>query len=223
MREEQSRNAELPPASDAVPYETRKRKVAVLLFEGIEVLDFAGPYEVFAMAGKQGGDFEVYTTAETVHPVQAVGGLRLIPDYALADCPQPDILIVPGGMGTRRDLANRTLLDWIATVGKECELLISVCTGALLLAAAGLLGGLEITTHHGAIPLLRELAPHATIREDVRYTDNGRILLSAGVSAGIDVSLHALGKLHGPERALLAAGQMEYPWLSPDGEPERID
>lgn len=194
--------------------ETRRvRKVAILLFDDIEVLDFAGPYEVFAMAGKQGGDFELYTVAEEARPVKAIGGLRLLPDYSIADCPQPDLLIVPGGLGSRREISNSRLLEWIAATAGECELLLSVCTGALLLAAAGLLDGLEITTHHSAIPLLRELAPKsAKIREDARYTDNGRILLSAGVSAGIDISFHAIEKLLGSERALLAAKQMEYDW-----------
>ncbi|WP_058301261.1 DJ-1/PfpI family protein [Gorillibacterium timonense] len=200
--------------------ETRRvRKVAILLFDDIEVLDFAGPYEVFAMAGKQGGDFELYTVAEEARIVTAVGGLRLVPDYAIGGCPVPDLLIVPGGMGTRREISNRKLLDWIAATASECELLLSVCTGALLLAAAGLLDGLEITTHHASIPLLRELAPRsAKIREDARYTDNGHILLSAGVSAGIDISLHAIEKLLGEERALLAAGQMEYDWEGAETE-----
>lgn len=200
--------------------ETRRvRKVAILLFDEVEVLDFSGPYEVFAMAGKQGGDFELFTVAEDVRAIRAVGGLKLLPDYAIRECPRPDLLIVPGGMGTRREVSNLALLEWIAATAEECELLLSVCTGALLLAAAGLLAGLDITTHHNAIPLLRELAPKsARIREDARYTDNGRILLSAGVSAGLDISLHALERLFGQERALQAAGQMEYDWEGAETE-----
>lgn len=191
----------------------RVRKVGVLLFDDVEVLDFSGPYEVFAMAGKQGGDFELFMVAEEVRPIRAVGGLKLLPDYALGDCPIPDIFIVPGGLGARREISNPALLDWIAATSGACEMLLSVCTGALLLAAAGLLAGLDITTHHHSIALLRELAPQsARIREDARYTDNGRILLSAGVSAGIDISLYAVERLLGPERALQAARQMEYVW-----------
>src|SRR5690349_8576184 len=137
------------------------RNVAILIFDDVEVLDFCGPFEVFGVAGRTLSEkpFNVYTIAENVAPVIARNGLSVNPNYTLADCPKPDILLIPGGNGTRREMNNVPLLDWIKTQALQVELLLSVCTGSLLLGKAGLLDGLSATTHYRALDELREAAP----------------------------------------------------------------
>ncbi len=197
------------------------RNVAILIFDEVEVLDFCGPFEVFSVTGRRKDLtlFNVYTVAEKEQPVLARNRLSVNPGYAIRDCPQPDILVVPGGLGTRKEMYNPILIDWIKGCSQKAELVLSVCTGALLLAKAGLLEGLAATTHHGAIELLKEVAPHTTIHASQRIVDNGRIVVSAGISAGIDMSLHVVAKLLGKEQALDTAQYMEYDW-KPD--PDRI-
>jgi len=192
----------------------RPRNVAILIFDDVEVLDFCGPFEVFSVAGR-GDDlnpFTVYTVAEKSGPIMARNHLSVNPTYTFLDCPQPHILVVPGGYGTRREMHNTTLIDWIKARSREADLVSSVCTGALLLAKAGLLEGMTATTHHGAIALLKEVAPHTTVEEDTRIVDNGRIITSAGISAGIDMSLYVISKLLGKDQALKTAHYMEYDW-----------
>jgi transcriptional regulator GlxA family with amidase domain len=141
------------------------RALAILIFEGVEVLDFCGPFEVFSVA-KRFTDppaFHVFTVAEKPGPVLTRGGLSVNPHHRLADCPRPDLLLVPGGQGTRREMHNAVLTGWIKARSQEAELVLSVCMGALLLAKAGLLDGLEATTHHGAIDLLRQVAPKTAV------------------------------------------------------------
>jgi len=138
--------------------------------------------------------------------------LSVNPSYTIQACPQPDILVVPGGLGTRKEMHNPILIDWIRNASQKAELILSVCTGALLLAKAGLLEGLSATTHHGAIELLKEVAPHTTIQANKRIIDNGRIIVSAGISAGIDMSLYVVAKLLGKGQALDTAQYMEYDW-----------
>ena len=190
------------------------RTLAILIFDDVEVLDFAGPFEVFSVANRYTDPpgFEVFTVAERVGPIMTKGGLSVNPHRRLADCPRPDLLLVPGGMGTRKEMHNAAVIDWIGRTAETAELVLSVCTGALLLAKAGLLDGLEATTHHAAIELLRETAPKTTIHPDRRFVDNGRIVCSAGVAAGIDMSLHVLGRLLGAEVVEKTARLMEYPW-----------
>jgi transcriptional regulator GlxA family with amidase domain len=190
------------------------RNLAILIFEDVEVLDFCGPFEVFSVANAftDPPAFHVFTVAERPGPVLTRGGLSVNPLHRLADCPRPDLLLVPGGQGTRREMNNAVLTDWIKARSQEAELVLSVCTGALLLAKAGLLDGLEATTHHGAIDLLRQTAPKATVHADRRFVDNGRVVCSAGIAAGIDMSLHVVARLLGPEVAEKTARQMEYPW-----------
>jgi transcriptional regulator GlxA family with amidase domain len=190
------------------------RNFAILIFEDVEVLDFCGPFEVFTVASRftEPPAFNVFTVTEKPGPVLTRGGLSVNPHYRLDDCPRPDLLLVPGGQGTRREMHNAVLTDWIKAHSQEAELVLSVCTGALLLAKAGLLDGLEATTHHGAIDLLRETAPKTTIHSDRRFVDNGRVVCSAGIAAGIDMGLHVVGRLLGRELAENTARQMEYPW-----------
>jgi transcriptional regulator GlxA family with amidase domain len=187
-------------------------RTAIVLFDEVEVLDFAGPFEVFAVTGRRRKlePFDVYTVAERLAPVSARNGLSLNPRHAFADCPPPDILLIPGGYGTRREMKNPMMLEWLARTAPGCELILSVCTGALVLGAAGLLDGREATTHFLAFDELRAVAPHATVREGQRIVDNGNLVLSAGVSAGIDMSLHVVARLLGVEVARETAHYMEY-------------
>ena len=186
-------------------------KVAILLYPGVELLDFAGPGEVFSVAG-----FEPYTVAATVEPVVSQGFVTVTPQYSIENCPAPDILVVPGG-GVSRVTGNEATMRWIRETAAQADHVLSVCTGALVLAAAGLLDGLEATTHRSALEGLRRAAPGATIVEGRRWVDNGKILTAAGVSAGIDLSLHFVGRIRGPEAATQAASYMEYRW-EPDAE-----
>jgi transcriptional regulator GlxA family with amidase domain len=193
------------------------RNVAILLFDDVEVLDFAGPFEMFAVTGPSDSQrpFNVYTVAEKPGPITARNGLSINPSYTISNCPTPDILIVPGGRGTRREMHNPVLLDWIKAHAARAELTLSVCTGALLLAKSGLLNGLAATTHRSAFGLLREVAPNTTVYEDRRIVDNGQIVLSAGVSAGIDLALHVIARLLGEDVARATAYHTEYDYWQP--------
>jgi transcriptional regulator GlxA family with amidase domain len=191
----------------------KRRNVAILLFDEIEVLDFAGPFEVFAVTDELGDYqiFKVLTVAETKRAIKARNGLSVNPDYALSECPAPDILIVPGGNGTRPILKNEAVLDWVRQSAESAELVLSVCSGALILAKAGLLEGLKATTHHEVLDELEASAPNTTILRNQRYVDNGKVMTSAGISAGIDMSLYVVEKLLGREYAIKTAEYMEYP------------
>jgi len=138
--------------------------------------------------------------------------LSVNPSYTFENCLPPDILLIPGGFGTRREMNNSAVLDWIKHLAQNTEHLLSVCTGSLVLAKAGLLDGLAATTHHGALSLLQEIAPKTTIDATKRFIDNGEIIVSAGVSAGIDMSLHVVAKLLGKEQAWETARYIEYDW-----------
>jgi transcriptional regulator GlxA family with amidase domain len=194
------------------------RNVAVLLFPDVELLDFAGPFEVFTTTSRwsEPPAFHVYTVAEKLEPVVARNGLSVNPHFLREACPPPDLLVVPGGLGTREEMHNEALVGWIGRAAKA-EVVLSVGTGALLVAKAGLLDGLAATTHHGAFDLLRQVVPKATIHEDVRFLDNGKVIASAGIAAGIDAALHVVGRLLGQEQAEKTARQMEYPWPSRSG------
>ncbi|MCG8608374.1 DJ-1/PfpI family protein [bacterium] len=189
------------------------KNVAILIFDDVEVLDFCGPFEVFSVAGRRDNSdlFNVYTVAESSNPVFARNKLSVNPSFTLDDLPKPDILIVPGGYGTRREMHNSKLVQWVRERAAEAEMVLSVCTGALLLAKAELLTGLKATTHHGALDLLKEVAPNTEVIRE-RFVDNGKVILSAGISAGIDTSLYVVEKLHGRERAVETAEYMEYDW-----------
>jgi transcriptional regulator GlxA family with amidase domain len=196
---------------------TNTRNLAILIFPDVEVLDFCGPFEVFSVANRfiDPAAFSVFTVAKKPGPVVTYNGLSVHPHFQLIDCPKPDILLVPGGRGTRTEMHDPAIIDWIKDAAGGAELVLSVCTGSLLLAKAGLLDELEATTHHGALDLLKELAPTTTVHDDRRYVDNGRIICSAGIAAGIDMSLHVVARLLGDEVAVKTARQMEYPWKEP--------
>ncbi|MCC6771829.1 MAG: DJ-1/PfpI family protein [Gemmatimonadaceae bacterium] len=189
-----------------------RRSVAIVLFDDVEVLDFAGPFEVFSVCGRRSllDPFDVYTVSERGQTIRARNGLIVTPLHSFESAPSPDILLVPGGFGTRREMKSPVMLEFVARVGTHCEFLLSVCTGALVLACAGLLDGLSATTHHLALDELRAVAPRTTVREGARIVDNGRVILSSGVSAGIDMSLHVVARLLGDDLALETARYMEY-------------
>lgn len=191
---------------------SQPRNVAILIFDEVEVLDFCGPFEVFGVTGRSQEDapFNVYTVAESMEPVLARNGLSVNPRYTIADCPPPDLLVIPGGFGARKQMHNPVVIEWIKRCAGPAELVLSVCTGALLLANAGLLDGLAATTHHGAFDLLRAAAPRTEVREGERFVDNGKLITSAGISAGIDMSLHVVARLLGEKVARETAERMEY-------------
>ncbi len=191
------------------------RRVAILLFDEVEVMDFAGPFEVFAVTGQRGGGaglFEVFTVAREKRPVLARNRLSINPDHGFADCPAADILVVPGGYGTRREMHDDATLAFVRERAESAERLLSVCTGALILARAGLIDGLKATTHRGALGELRAAARRTEVLDAARVVDNGRIVLSAGISAGIDAALHLVAELHGTDQAIETAAYMEYDW-----------
>ena len=203
---------------------SKVRNIAILIFNEVEVLDFCGPFEVFSVTGCRTGDipFNVYTVAES-EQVIARNNLNVLPTFTLDTCPVPDILVVPGGggyypdgtpFGTRREMHNETLLNWLRQTAANCETILSVCTGAMLLAKAGLTNNLEATTHHLAFDALRELDKSLTIHEDKRVVDNGKFIFSGGISAGIDASFYLVSKLLGSDIATETAKYMEYDWRS---------
>jgi len=192
--------------------------VGILIFDGVEVLDFCGPFEVFASAVAQDPQqttlFRVVTVAEHPGVVRCSGGLLVQPHHTIHNHPPLDLLVVPGGPGTRRERGNPVLLDWIATQDRTTAITASVCTGAFLLAANGLLDGRRATTHRASIDWLREHHPAIDVLAGERVVDEGRIVTSAGVSAGIDMALHLVARLYGEEVAVVTARDMEY-----DGQP----
>lgn len=191
--------------------QVQRRNVAVLVYEKVDGLDFVGAFDAFATASNWGKDFYVYLVGEKLDPVSTISGFTIVPKYDFTNCPTPDVLIVPGGIGSRTEMHNELLTNWIGQRAETAELVLSVCTGALLLAKAGLLDGLKITTNRRAIDLLREIAPSsAEVVENVRFVDNEKIVLSAGVTAGIDASLHVIAKLINSERAIETAQILEY-------------
>lgn len=202
---------------------TETMTVGILLFDDVEVLDFAGPFEVFAVAGSAGeGAFKVLTIAERADPAQPIiarNGLKVVPDYSLVDAPHLDILVVPGGMGTRREVANMGLIRWLRDRAADATLTTSVCTGSFLLAETGILTGKTVTTHWASVQRMRDSYQWITVRDDARFVDEGEIVTSAGISAGIDMALYLVGRLKGAALAAKTARQMEYDYYIPEAAP----
>lgn len=194
--------------------------VGILIFDEVEVLDFCGPFEVFSVARpldpeKQGDEhqlFRVLTIAEQNQVVTCRGGLLVQPHATIEQHPPLDILVVPGGQGTRRERHNTRLLDWIGQQDQQTQFTTSVCTGAFLLAERGLLNGHRATTHWSSVAWMREMYPAIQMLADTRVVDEGHIITSAGVSAGIDMSLHVVARLYGTGVARWTARRMEYDW-----------
>lgn len=194
--------------------------VGILLFDEVEVLDFCGPFEVFSVARpvepeKQGDAhqlFRVLTIAERNQTVRCRGGLLVQPHATVEQHPSLDILVIPGGQGTRRERHNAHILDWIAQQAQHVQLMTSVCTGAFLLAECGLLNGHRATTHWQSVAWMRDTYPTVEMLAETRVVDEGHIITSAGVSAGIDMSLHVVARLYGEDVARWTARRMEYTW-----------
>jgi transcriptional regulator GlxA family with amidase domain len=184
----------------------------ILLFDDAEELDWAGPWEVFTMARRDGDT--VVTVAESLAPIRCAKGLRILPDHTFADVPALDVLVVPGGAGRRREVDNPVLLDWIRAVAPGCTWVTSVCTGAFVLHAAGLLSGRRVTTHWRSIDELRAL-PDVEVLEAIRHVRDGNVVTAAGVSAGIDMALWVVGQLVSVEHARATQRAMEYDPLPP--------
>ena len=197
----------------------QRSRVGIMLFNDIEVLDFCGPFEVFSVARldearrrEEPSPFQVLLVAETLDPVTTAGGMTVLPMTTFAACPSLDLLVVPGGMGTRREMLNGAVLDFVREQAAGAGLVASVCTGALILGKAGLLAGLRATTHWRSLDLLRELFPDVTVDAESQVVDQGRILTSAGIAAGIDLALLIVRRLYGEAVARAAARHMEYPY-----------
>ena len=204
---------------------TQPRTVGILIFPEVEILDFCGPFEVFASAalppefrdGPERRLFEVFTIAERPEVVRCRGGLLVLPNRTLAEHPPLDLVVIPGGDGTRTQQENPIVLYWIARQHGSGALTTSVCTGAFLLGAAGLLDRRRATTHWATIDGLRMRHPESHVLADARVVDEGEIVTSAGVSAGIDMALHVVRRLHGAEVARQTARDMEYDWNEGNG------
>jgi transcriptional regulator GlxA family with amidase domain len=181
----------------------------ILLFDDAEELDFAGPWEVFTMAAKMKGEGTVVTIAEHDRPVRCAKGLRVLPDHTFATAPALDVVLVPGGQGTRREDKNPVLLEFLRAAGARAQWVTSVCTGAALLAAAGLARGKRITSHWAYLDTLRERGD-VTVLDGRRYVRDGNVVTAAGVSAGIDMALWLVGEIHGPDFARTVQHWIEY-------------
>lgn len=194
--------------------------MGIFVFDGVEVLDFAGPFEVFSRTRLTPGvesrrsdetaPFHVFTVAARPGSIRATGGLEIVPSYDFATAPPIDILLLPGGFGTRPLLENADVLDWIRRTAAGAQRVTSVCTGSLLLARAGLLQGRRATTHWGALDLLASLDPTIKVEADRRVVEDG-VLSSAGVAAGIDLAFAVVEALCGPAVADETARYIEYP------------
>ena len=208
-----------PEAQDVT---TRYKKiqtlhVGILVFPDVEVLDFAGPFEVFSVAARLAkratgvAPFTVSLIGAQRGPVLARHGMGVVPHFSFDDAPAVDLLIVPGGV-VNQPLGDAATLDWVRQASAAAALTASVCTGAFILAETGLLDGLAVTTHWEDIPDLRSQFPELDVREDVPFVDQGRVVTSGGISAGIGMSLHLVQRVLGAASAVATARQMEYDW-----------
>jgi len=195
-----------------------RRRVGIVLFSAIEVLDFCGPFEVFSATRlneekrrEEPSPFEVFLVAETLSYVTTKGGMKVIPQYSFENCPRLDILVVPGGWGTRKELNNTVILDWLRSQAAEVETLTSVCTGSMLLGFAGLLDGLHATTHWRSLDWVRDSFPVVFVEYEQHVVEDGRVFTSAGISAAIDMALKVVARYYGEYIARTTAVHMEYP------------
>jgi transcriptional regulator GlxA family with amidase domain len=206
----------------------KRKRIGIVLFENIEVLDFCGPFEVFSVTRlneekrrEEPSPFDVLLVAEHPEPVTATGNMKVIPHYTFESCPRLDILVVPGGWGTRKELNNPVMLEWLRARAAEVETLTSVCTGSMLLGFAGLLDGRRATTHWRSLGWMRDSFPSVTVESAKHVVEDGRVLTSAGISAGIDMALKVVARYCGEDIARATARHMEYPY--PDSNERRIN
>ena len=204
-----------------------RKRVGILIFPEVEVLDFCGPFEVFSVTRlneearrEEPSPFEVLLVAERMDTVVATGGLKVVPDVTIDRCPPLDILVVPGGWGTRTEVHNQRLIDWIGERGRSVETLTSVCTGSMLLGQAKLLDGRRATTHWRSLSRMRDAFPAVTVEEKLHVVEDGHVVTSAGISAGIDMALRIVIRYFGEEVGRATARNMEYPF--PDDNSRRV-
>lgn len=190
-----------------------KKTVTIFLYDDVEVLDFAGPLDVFLLANEHGKNklFDVRTVAKTKDPIiAAYNGLSINPQYEVSEITKTDILIMPGGNDISELLADEATIQWVRELGDGADYVLSVCSGSLVLAKAGLLEGLKATTHHADMLQLTGLAPNTEIMDRVKFVDNGKVITSAGITTGIDMCLHALEKICGADIAKQTMISLEY-------------
>jgi len=204
-----------------------RKQVGILVFDDVEVLDFCGPFEVFSVTRlneerrrEEPSPFDVFLVAQASGPVTAVGGMKVLPQFAFGKCPKLDVLVVPGGWGTRAEMKNEVLLSFVKSRAKEVETLTSVCTGALILGKAGLLDGLRATTHWRSLELMQELFPKVQVDRESHVVEQGNVLTSAGISAGIDMALRVVIRYFGEAVARSTTRHMEYPF--PESNARRV-
>ena len=204
-----------------------QKRVGIVLFEDIEVLDSCGPFEVFAAVRlneekrrEEPSPFEVWLVAERPEPVTTHGNMQVMPHYNFENCPPLDILVVPGGWGTRKELNNPIMLEWLRARAAEVETLTSVCTGSMLLGFAGLLNGRHATTHWRSLNWMRDAFPEVTVEFEKHVVEDDSVVTSAGISAGIDMALKVVSRYFGDNIARATARHMEYPY--PDSNDRRI-
>jgi putative intracellular protease/amidase len=209
--------ANKPVQSAAQPQKKAARNLAILIFDGVQIIDYTGPYETFGhVYNNDTPAFNIYTVSEKASAITTSMGMSVNPRYSFDNAPQPDVLVIPGG-DVRGQLDNPKVLRWVQERAKDAEIVLSVCNGAFILAKAGLLDGMEATTTAGLIPRLREAAPKVKVVDDRRFVDNGKFITAAGLSSGIDGALHVIERLHGQGTAQMAALGMEYNW-DPDSK-----
>jgi transcriptional regulator GlxA family with amidase domain len=188
------------------------RRVGILVFDDVEVLDFAGPFEVFAVTAELAGQqhFRTVLVGKEDRVFTAVNGLKVLPNETFTEGHAYDLLVVPGGFGTRALVHDAEVMAWVSAQSASAEIVMSVCSGALVLATCGLLEGRRATTHHEVLHELAAIAPHTTVVRDQRYVDEGAVITCGGISAGIDGSLHVVRRLLGEAAAERTAAYMEY-------------
>jgi len=205
----------------------KRLTTGIYVFPDVEVLDFCGPFEVFSVTRIDGTNrreelspFDVFLVAESAEAIKATGGMRVVPDHTFETCPQLDLLVVPGGWGTRRDVENPRVVDWVRRQAANAELVMSVCTGSFLLAKAGVLSGKRATTHWMSLDRLRAAFPDVAVEDRLHWVDEGKVLTAAGISAGIDLALKVVSRVCGEPVARATAKYMEYPF--PESDARRI-
>jgi putative intracellular protease/amidase/YHS domain-containing protein len=198
-----------PPAQGAIP-------VAFLISDGAVVIDFCGPWEVFGnvMLGGNMGVFRRYTVAETAQPITASGGMKIVPNYTIANAPAPKIIVIPA-----QSDASDAVLEWIRRSSKTADVTMSVCTGAYVLAATGLLAGKSATTHHSSYVDLANKFPDIHVKRGARFVEDGNLASAGGLSSGIDLALRVVERYYGRDAATQTAYAMEYQgqgWMDPN-------
>ena len=205
-----------------------RKRVGIIIFDEIEVLDFCGPFEVFSTTRvneerrrEEASPFDVLLISQSGQRVTTTGGMKVIPDVSFEDCPGLDILVVPGGWGTRKEMSNQIMLSFVRSRASRVQTLASVCTGALILGNAGLLDGLRATTHWRTLQTMQDLFPNVTVDSKSHVVKAGKVITSAGISAGIDMALWVVAEYCGEAIARATARHMEYPF--PETNERRID